>query len=124
MAQGTRTAIVLYDYAGNKVGRGNRNSNTDGTFSDFSFVYLPNVDALVYPVNDYDVTYASDDFGKTWQRVQTWGARGSTKPTALGRPERRTMPSSLPAGRCSLRDVERVGEGLRELVEGPPVASP
>ncbi|AWV14983.1 hypothetical protein A3862_05220 [Methylobacterium sp. XJLW] len=82
VAQGSGTTIVLYDYAGNRVGTGNRNQNTDGTFSDFSFVYLPQLDALVYPVNDYAVTYASFDFGKTWQRIQAWGARGSTKPTS------------------------------------------
>jgi hypothetical protein len=46
------------------------------------FGYLPNLDPFVYPVNDFDMTYASFDLGKTWQRVQTWGARGSTKPTS------------------------------------------
>lgn len=80
MTQGTGTAIGLWDYAGNKVGTGTRNSNTDGTFSDFGFTYLPNLDALVYPADDYAVTYASFDFGKSWRQVKTWGARGSTKP--------------------------------------------
>ncbi|GJD46553.1 hypothetical protein AFCDBAGC_4435 [Methylobacterium cerastii] len=66
VCQVTGTEIRMYDFTGAMVRTGSRNQNSNGTASNFSFVHLPQLDALGYRANDYAVTYASFDYGQTW----------------------------------------------------------